>query len=152
VDISRRKSKRIQILIGNVLLRKLLQILCCGRPFLDVDSLYLQVGDPQLRKDKNLQNLRSLNYEGLVLPCHVSMDNQSSAEATKNYWTIAVVNWQDKTFTAFGMEKELSEIWRLTLQEYLKDILVCDIELVSVSMEVSTLLVSLSATILTLPS
>jgi hypothetical protein len=138
--------------LDDVLLRKLLQILCCGRPFLVVDSLYLQVGDPQLRKDKNLENLRSLNYKGLVLPFHVSIDNQSSAEATKNHWTIAVVNWQDKTFTAFGMEKELSEIWRLKLQEYLKDILACDIELLSVSIEVSMLFVSLSAAILTLPS
>jgi hypothetical protein len=47
------------------------------------------------------------------------MGNQLSVEATKDHWVIAIANWQDGTFTTFGIEEELSEKWKSELQMYL---------------------------------
>ena len=122
--------------LDDVLLRKLLQILCNNRHFLVVDSIHLDITDPRKEND-SLQNPPVQDYTGLVLPFHVNMGNQLSVEATKNHWVITIANWQDGTFTTFGIEEELSEKWKSELQMYL-GVVGHNIELKLCLMEVGT--------------
>jgi hypothetical protein len=108
--------------LNDVLLRKVLQVICPSDQFLVVESLKLEIWAPQKADLVNeLQDKR-----GLIFPFNVNEDKQSSPTEPKNHWVLGIFDPLKMQFTSFGIDTMLATRWASELENKMRGVLKAD--------------------------